>query len=146
MNDTAKSFETRYADDPIFGPLAHRFHEALAIYPDLRWEASGTHEKDHKVFAIYGKRTRAIGFAHELATLSTEQFQSLLALYFPAQLDALALLTTVVDRAQVIRLLQMQALAFAPFTPSAGEKGDVAWNELCEAKNKLWDLLQEREP
>lgn len=146
MNDTAKPFETRYADDPIFGPLAQRFHEALAIYPDLRWEASGTQEKDHKVFAIHGKRARAIGFAHELATLSTEQFQSLLALYFPAQPDSLALLTTVVDRAQVIRLLQTQALTFAPFPPFVGEQGDTAWKELCEAKDKLWELLQGSTP
>jgi len=67
-----------YPSDSIFGPLWQNF----AAIPGLEWQASGIHEKDHKVWVTYRGKVKAIGFAHELASLPKEKLKALVEIYF----------------------------------------------------------------
>lgn len=68
-----------YPDDLIFGKLWQLFHD---FDPAIYWQATGVEDTDHKVWVMYRGQTRAVGFAHELARLSTDQFTALLTIYF----------------------------------------------------------------
>lgn len=81
MEDSTHSdiHECRYRDDPIFGPLCLLFRN---VGTDIVWQATGKHDKNHKVWVTWKNQLHAVGFAHELAVLSPEKFIALLDIYF----------------------------------------------------------------
>ena len=68
-----------YTNDKMFGALWLMF---FRIDSQITWQATGTHEKDQKVYVTWKKQTHAIGFAHELCILPKEKLMALLDIYF----------------------------------------------------------------